>query len=414
MARINVPRYIHEGGVLDRDTDTPLTDYRSYRASLWKFVEWNRVAWILVPALVLFVTNPSNRILPCYWSYYSSDWITGDWIGRPGVTNYGLFSLEATVEGVGISALLTRSDLVCPFYARDIGSFCGSLADSMCHRKPFFLWEYPPWQQYFKKQRLLGKKEFLDASADFISALAVDRVHVIHRFLCAILVGSAAWNFCCPRFPPLRYVLFGSSNRNSLLLPITVANDLLTSVLFRSKAGIMSSLVRDLVYQNTFVYPTLVELNRIVPKLRTTSWMVRPTGNETADYVVAVVLLVLVLGGGSNLLASRIVGGSSSSRTVVGFSSVAAVGLGYLIRLAGRSSSFGGIRIATFRTQDISYVHAFWSNLAWFFVAHPHDWYPRLVVWLVAGFAGSIYAEFHLEHVDVFVFRNLLGFFGLV
>lgn len=411
MARSNVPSYVDEGGILHRDRSS-LTGYRSYRASLWLFVEWNRVAWILVPALVLFVTNPANGILPCYWSYYSGDWAT---VGRPGVTNYGLFSLEATVEGVGISALLTRSDVVCPFYARDVGAFCGSLADAMCHRKPFFVWEYPPWQHFFQKQRY-GKQEFLDAFADFLSALAVDRVHVIHRFLCAILVGSAAWNYCCPRFPPLRSVLFGGNgwnNMNSLLLPVTVVNDLWTSV-FRSNAGIIGSLVRDIVYQNTFVYPVLVELDRIVPKLRTTSWLVRPTGNETADYVVAVVLLVLVLGGGSNLLASKIVGGSSNTRTVAGFSSVAAVGLGYLIRLAGRSSSFGGMqRIATFRTQDISYVHAFWSNVAWSFVAHPNDWYPRLVVWLVAGLVGSIYAEFHLEHVDVFVFRDILGFFGL-
>ena len=392
--------YVNEGGVLSHNSIDPLTGYRSYRAPLWKFVEWKRVAWIMIPTLVLFVTNPGNGILPVYLSYSPKDWI-----GRPSVTNYGIFSLEEGIEGVAISGLLARSDVVCPFYITSIGPFCGSFADLMCHRKPFFPWEYPPVKNYFRNVRNHGFdiEGLLEAATDFASALSIDRVHVFHRFLCAVLVGSVAWNCFCPRFPSPAFLMFGNSAYNFLPLKVLV-NDLWGSLFFPKSS---SSLVRDLIHQNLFVYPALVEVDKIVPKLKLSSWLVRPTGNETADYMFALFLLVLFLGGGSNLLASKIVG---DGRRVVGFSTVGAVGLGYLIRI---NSGGSGI-LATFQRRDVSYVHGFWSNVAWIFVGHPNDWYPRLVVWLVAGMAGSIFAEFQLNHVDnMFFVKNLLGFFGL-
>ena len=386
--------YVDEGGVLSHNNGA----YRSYRAPLWKFVEWKRVAWILVPSVVLFVTNPGNGILPVYLSFSPKEWI-----GRPSVTNYGFFSVEEGIEGITISALLSRSDIVCPFYDPSIGPFCGSFADSMCHRKPFFPWEYPPVKNYFRDLLNHGfeLEGLLDAVSNFLSALAIDRVHVFHRLLCATLVGSVVWNYCCPRFPSFSYLIFG--NNAYTFVPLKVLNDLWTSLFFPS-----SSLVRDLMYQNICVYPALVEMDRIVPKLKSTSWLVRPLGNETADFLLGLFLLVLVLGGGSNLLASKIVGRGR----LVGFSSVGAVALGYLIRM--NSGGAGGI-LATFQRRDVSYVHAYWSNLAWMFIGHPNDWYPRLVMWLVAGLAGSIFAEFQLEHVDnLYAVKNILGFFGLV
>ena len=203
---------------------------------------------------------------------------------------------------------------------------------------------------------------------------------------------------------------------------MVVVDDLLTSVFFESSSSSTLSLGRDLFYENVFVYPALMELNRIVPKLRITSWLVRTTGNETADYVLAVIFLVVILGGVSNLLASRITTGSYHHRPpVAGFSSVSAVALGYVIRISG-SGGGGGLGrnisipiLATFGggRRDINFVHAYWSNVAWIFVTTGGDWYPRLVVWLIAGLAGSLYAEFHLEHVEVVVFRDVLKFFGL-
>mmetsp|Transcript_19877 Transcript_19877/g.40706 ORF Transcript_19877/g.40706 Transcript_19877/m.40706 type:complete len:395 (-) Transcript_19877:648-1832(-) len=368
MARRNVPAYVDERGVLNRGGDP--SAYRSYRSSLWKFVDWNRATLVFVAALVLFVTNPSNGVVErCFLSYHPDD----QWLGRPRATNYGIFSLEESIEGVTVSAMLTRSGL-CPFSDPAVGSVCGAVADSMCHRRPFFPWEYPPWQRCFKKLARDGFRwsEIADATADFIAALADDRLHAIHRFLCALLIGSAVWGFCCPRFPPLRHVVWFRSGAG--FPPTVVLSDLLES-LFPSPStstttSRVTNLLRDLFYQNVYVYPALAEVNRILPKLRTTSWLVRPTGNETADCAIAAVLLVLVLGAGSNLLASKITGGGR--RSVVGFSSVAGVALGYVVRI---TSSGGGGVLATLQKREIGFAHAFWSNVAWAFVLHPGDWY---------------------------------------
>ena len=385
--------YIDETGLLSHDN----RGYRSHRTPLWKFVEWNRVAWVLIPSLVLFVTNPGNGVLPVFLSYSPKDWI-----GKPSVTNYGFFSLEEGIEGVAVSALLSRTDTLCPFYDPVIGPFCGSFADSMCHRKPFFPWEYPPVKNYFRDLKNYGfaMDDLLQAFQDFFSALAMDRVHVLHRFLCAILVGSVVCNYCCPRFPPLMYLVFGNSAYD--FVPLRILNDLWTSLFFPS-----SNLLRDLMYQNIFVYPALVELDRMIPKLRITSWLVRPTGNDTADFALALFFLVMILGGGSNELATKIV---RNGRRLIGYSSVAGVGLGYLIRI--NTGGAGGI-LATFQRRDLSYKHAYWSTLAYTVVGHPNDWYPRSVLWLVAGFAGALFAEFQLKHVDsFFAVKNLLGYFG--
>ena len=163
------------------------------------------------------------------------------------------------------------------------------------------------------------------------------------------------------------------------------------------------------MYQNSFVYPALVELDRMVPKLRKTSWLVRPTGNETTDYLVAVLLLVVVLGGGSNVLASKIVGSRARGK-VAGFSAVGAVGLGYLIRSSNNDPRF----LTFFFRRGILYVHAFWTNAVWivFFGGNPNHWYSRLVSWLVAGLVGCLYAEFHRKHVDVLGLADLWSYFG--
>jgi len=148
----------------------------------------------------------------------------------------------------------------------------------------------------------------------------------------------------------------------------------------------------------------------MVPKLRRTSWLVRPTGNKTADYLVAVLLLVVVLGGGANLLASKIVGSRAIARgRVAGFSAVAAVGLGYMIRSSSNSKFLN-----FYLRQDILYVHVFWTNAVWlvFFGGNPNHWFPRLVSWLLAGLLGCLYAEFHQKHVDVLGLADLWSYFG--
>jgi len=417
--------YIHEGRVL-RD---PATGFQTSYA-LWKFVEWKRVAYVLFPILVLWVTNPANEISilietivvssSLSSSFKSSSWMV---VGRPSVTNYGLFSLQESMEGVTVSVFLTETS-VCPFNDVTIGSFCESIADSMCHRRPLLPFEY--WYSANANNNInIGGNSssrrgdyninyYQTATSNFLTALSKDRVHVIHRLICSILIISTIWNYCCPRFPPRR-TLFGGV---LFFLP-PIIDDILTSVFFNSNRS--NNLIRDLLHENFVVYPVLVELNRIVPKLRLSSWWVRPTGNDTADFILAIIILVFVIGGGSNVLASHI-----SQRYVVGFSSVSASALGYIQRIANNNSSgFGGAAsrtatLATFgtvgRRYAINSVQAYWSNVAWLFVAYPNDWYPMLVVWLIAGLAGSIYAEFHLDNVDnvaAVYYRDLLNFFGL-
>jgi len=174
------------------------------------------------------------------------------------------------------------------------------------------------------------------------------------------------------------------------------------------------------------IYPLLVELNRIVPTLQKKLW-VRPVGNDTIDFLLTILIFVFVIGGGSNVVASRI-----SQRHVVGFSSVSASALGYIQRIATSRNSrnsnaailatFGSTIFGTTGRQHqqqqqyaINSVQTYWSTLAWIFVAYPNDWYPMIVVWLIAGLAGSLYGEFHLQNIDnaaVVYYRELLNFFG--
>uniref|UniRef100_A0A7S4AXR2 Uncharacterized protein n=1 Tax=Pseudo-nitzschia australis TaxID=44445 RepID=A0A7S4AXR2_9STRA len=401
--------YIHEGRVLRNHLDQSTGDQTFYYgAPLWKFVEWKRVALILLPVIALWVTNPANRVP----SSSAPMWLAG----RPRTTNYGLFSLNESIEGVTLLGLLSRWE-VCTFGDASTGEFCGILADSMCHRKPLLPWEYHSRQNRKKNGTNNNSNNptveyYKTAARNFGSALAEDRVFVAHRFLCIFMLFSAAWKFCCPQFPLSRQILVVS--------PIAWINDAISSVLWKSTE---TTLVRDLFFQNAFVYPFLVELNRMLPRLQLSSLLARPTGNETADYALAVVVLVIGIGGGSNALGALIV--SNNRRRLVGFSSVAAAALGYAIRVAnawGRSSlyaytiwpatttSLGGVASAT---RELGLVHAYWTYVAWIIVGHPYDWYPRLVVWLLAGLVGSIYGEFHLLNMELNVVRELLIFFGL-
>eukprot|EP00536_Pseudo-nitzschia_multiseries_P018115 jgi/Psemu1/293346/fgenesh1_pg.2171_\ len=423
------PVYIHEGRVL---RDNPNRDgrpvYRGFTVPVWKFVEWKRVAFLVVPIVALWITNPANRFPG--WTTPRSQWRTG----KPRTTNYGLFSLEETIEGVTLFGLRKQWE-VCTFADASAGELCASLADNLCHRKPLFPWNYRvrkvngssgnngngngyPYKSRFEHYRAVAR--------NYGAALAEDRVFVAHRFLCACLMLSAVWRFCCPQFPASSVRVLAVSS------PIAVfVHDLVASVLWSSSG---TTLVRDLLVQNFCVYPCLVELDRLVPRFRRSSWLVRPTGNEAADYAVAVLLLVLGIGGGSNALAGHLVGSGYNyhngrrTRTLVGYASVAAAALGYAIRVVryrypyGSSSPLSSpslsseawtLTLAGVPDRRFGLVHAYWTQVAWIVVGHPREWYPRVVVWLLAGLAGSLWAEVHLEHVELDVVRDLLGWFGL-
>ena len=410
-------------------------------SSFWKFVDWKRVVSLFLPVFLLVVTNPANSILsttktfsppsasassssaPSSLLLLASSWFVA---GRPRITNYGVFALHESLDGVTVLAVLSELS-VCSF--NDVrtrrGAFCESLADTLCHRKPLLLSEY-----WYNERSSSSSSSSSSMTAhhrnhgigSFAAALAKDRVFLVHRLICWILILTASFNFCCPRFPPRRTI-------SGYLFYHPIIDDVLTSVLFSSRSSSSNNnLVTDLLRHNFIIYPVLVELDRMVPQLAPRpsgwwyGWILRPTGQATADFLLTVVLLML-LAGAANVLASRITTNQQHHRVVGGFASCTAAGLGYLQRCAHHQNHRSWILLA-FGTQTllpvwgrndtaINTVHVFWSSMAWMVVSSDH-WYPRLVVWLVGGVVGTLLAEFHLQHISTAVdyYQDFLRYIG--
>jgi hypothetical protein len=207
------------------------------------------------------------------------------------------------------------------------------------------------------------------------------RAHTAHRIICGLLLVSALASYCFPGAP------LGQLFENQWL-------DGLASVFYRPH------LFLDLLYANYAVHPALVEINRIIPRLHDRS--IISTGYKTLDFWIGVVLLVFVIGGGSNLLASRVTG----SR-VYGFSSVSAASLAYYqrITLVRRPILF------FLWNQPVTAATAYWSSVAILVVRQNRDWFPPLLAWLSAGWAGSMLAKYHLE--NMMIFGDILKIFGM-
>jgi len=406
-------------------------------SSFWKCVDWKRVVSLFLPVFLLVVTNPANIILSTTKTFSqpsasasssalpSSLLLASSWfvVGRPRITNYGVFALQESLDGVTVLAVLSESS-VCSF--NDVrtrrGAFCEAIADTLCHRKPLLLSEY-----WYDERSSMTANHRNNGIKSFASALAKDRVFLVHRLICWILILTASFNFCCPRFPPRRIL-------SGYLFYHPIIDDLLTSVLFSSSSSSSSSsnnnnLVRDLLRHNFIIYPVLVELDRMVPQMAYRQsgwwywWILRPTGKATADFLLTVVLLIL-LAGAANVLASRITNQQQQQQhhRVVGFSSCTAAGLGYLQRCAHHQNNRSWILLA-FGTQTlpvlgrnytaINTVQVFWSSMAWMVVSSD-NWYPMLVVWLVGGVVGTLLAEFHLQHISTAVgyYQDFLRYIG--
>jgi hypothetical protein len=150
------------------------------------------------------------------------------------------------------------------------------------------------------------------------------------------------------------------------------------------------------------MYPALVEIAKIVPRLSSGSILV--TGDSSFDFAIAVFLLIFVIGGGSNVLASRVDG----QRThVTGFAPVVAASLGYYHRINVVRSTI----LMTMYGVDMTAIRIYWTSIAWIIFAYPSAWWPRLVAWLAAGLGGTLLAKYHLENVAVW--GDVLKFFGM-
>jgi hypothetical protein len=154
------------------------------------------------------------------------------------------------------------------------------------------------------------------------------------------------------------------------------------------------------MYANLFVYPTLPEMNRIIPRLQKGS--IVSTGDTNVDFGIGVFLLIVIIGGGCNILAFCL-----TKRYVYGFSTASAASLAYYQRI----TMFRQSTLFYVLSQPVTAAGAYWSSLALMAVQNQHDWFPSMVAWLAAGCAGSVLAKYHLENVSFF--GDVLQLFGL-
>jgi hypothetical protein len=213
-----------------------------------------------------------------------------------------------------------------------------------------------------------------------------DRVHTAHRLICLFLILSSFFYFCFDG--PLSQ--FGIFNNIPLL-------DGLFSVFSRPY------LIHDLLSTNLSVYPTLIEMDRMISNLNKRSSLIL---FEDADlnFAFAVFLLIFVIGGGCNMAASWL-----TKRRICGFSSVVAASLIYyeqttIYRPFVKSHLFGVVG------RPVKAASAYWTHLVLMVITCPGgDWFPCAVTWLLAGWVGSIFGKYQVD--NQMWWGNFLGLF---
>eukprot|EP00980_Cylindrotheca_fusiformis_P009250 scaffold2018_cov113-Cylindrotheca_fusiformis.AAC.4 len=135
------------------------------------------------------------------------------------------------------------------------------------------------------------------------------------------------------------------------------------------------------------------------------------TGQSDWDFVLSTVLLVVAIGNGANAIAKRVCPRAASSP--LGFESVYAACLTYIHRLSGPSLFvLGSSKLFVLGTRPVTAAGIFWAQAAFVLLQGSNSsiGYSRLVAWLVAGWAGSLLAKYHLE--DIFLVGGLLEHFA--
>jgi hypothetical protein len=214
-----------------------------------------------------------------------------------------------------------------------------------------------------------------------------DRAHTAHRIICFTLIASALVSFCFPGAPPLTAFFYNNPIVGGFL-----------SIFYRPN-------LRDLIYTNSCIYPALVEINRIVPRLDKGSVLFSFGGDVDLDFALAVAILIFVIGGGCNMAASRL-----TKRTVYGLNSTIGASLAYY----QQATLYRPVIAILFRVYDqpITASGAYWTMLGLMVVTSENrDWFPGFVAWLLAGLMGSCYSRYHLESQmwwgDLFHFMGL-------
>ena len=102
-----------------------------------------------------------------------------------------------------------------------------------------------------------------------------DRVHTTHRLICFLLIFSTAYSFCCPRnryqITTPWWVSYGRNNYISTILSNIVGWCFCSIFATNAFDNLFLSLLMNLLHMNTCVYPTLLEMNRVVPRIESSS-----------------------------------------------------------------------------------------------------------------------------------------------
>jgi len=316
---------------------------------------------VFIPLLVLLLSNPANQAKIAA-TLHQSDWEISstkdllDYYQTYGMSrwrtiNYGLFALQKQYDRLEIFALNNRWE--CYYSNPQTGLLCSELASSMADGWPKF------WDR-------------------------TDRVFFATRTISVFLVSFWIFFFCCPGY---------SAKRLSLTHPM----------LYTTMSIFLRPQLMDLLSTNTTVYMALKEMRNNLAMIRPGSFF--HTGDADSDYTLGVLMLVWMIGNGANALASRL---SSSSHKIVGFDSVTAACLMYL----HQSTVFSDTIYWLFGIQGVTAAGVFWANVPIIFMtSDKHNWFPLLVTWIVAGWAGHVLAKNHLE--NIFIVGHLFRSLGL-
>ena len=272
-----------------------------------------------------------------------------------------------------------------------------------------------------------------------------DRVHTTHRLICFLLILSTAYSFCCPRnryqMTPPWWITNGRKNYISTLLSNIVGWCCCSIFSISTFDNLLLSLFMNLLHMNTCVYPTLLEMNRIVPRMESLSSSFATsltsslsslfgggdgsgsTSNNsvTIKYIVAVSWLLCGIGGGTNYIISKVFsmrrrsggGGyylsSSNNYYHVGFHTVVAASLAYYQQVTTyqkRALFYIFSDSQQYQEQPITAGMIFWT-LLFLSVLSPYStsrrgsstsWLPSFLAWSVAGCGGSILGQYHMEN----------------
>lgn len=337
-------------GRVVRDEQSQLSSHRNC-------FSWRRFLFVLAVCSAMIVTNPSNEVYEhaeealerithplksttkTRRKKRASDWALHNILDPPiSVTNYGLFTVEERHTAVTFLGL-KKASWSCPFFDETWGPFCNAAANHFCHGRP--LW-YDP-QSY---------------------------AYTAHRALCFLIILAAILCFCCregtlPFSEPLLVTIYNSVGRNHFSL---------------------FALALDLFNAGQFVYPALIQMEKVIPTLQEGRFAKHLHLPNYIDFILYDIILVLFVGGGCNAF-----GTFWTKQTCRGLDATVAASVAYC-------TAFTTLQSTT--TQKITPQTIFWSYLPLTALLGGHS---NVIAWLLAGMAGYMLGQYHFENQDLWL-----------